>query len=165
MEPTARTRRRRRRPSPPAAVLSMPLWKRALCALLFVGGGGGAAAWGVYDVVAWIGALHRGDGVVETLNFVLGFPLLGAGLCAIGPEFIVPRWVSTWSDAGRTRFAAAILGSVGAGLVLVVLGQLVINVAMALQGYHACDVGGRGRVTDVTWARADVACRGPDARP
>lgn len=156
-------RTRRHRSPPPAAVLSWPIWKRALCVLLFVGGG--AAAWGVYDVVAWIGALHRGDGVIETENFILGFPLLGAGLCAIGPEFIAPRWMATWSDAGKTRFAAAVLGSIGAGLLLVFLGQLVINVAMEVQGYHACDVGGRARVTDVTWARADVDCRGKDAHP
>ncbi len=158
-------RTRRRRPPPPAAVLSWPLWKRAPCVLLFVVGGGGAAVWGAYDVVAWVGAVHRGDGVIETENFILGLPLLGAGLCAIAPEFIVPRWVATWSDAGGTRFAAAVLGSIGAGLVLVFGGQLVINVAMELQGYHACDVGGRGRATDVTWARADVACHGKDAHP
>ena len=143
-------------------MLSWPLWKRALCTLLFVGGGGGAAAWGAYDVVAWIGALHRGDGVIETENFILGLPLLGAGLCALAPEFIAPRWVATWSDAGRTRFAAAVLGSIGAGLVLVFPGQLVINVDMELEGYSACEVGGRGRVTDMAWVRADVACLGKD---
>ncbi len=136
------------------------MWKRALCALLFFGGGGGAAAWGVYDVVAWIGALHRGDGVIETENFILGLPLLGAGLCAIAPEFVTPQWVATWSETGGIRFAAAVLGSIGAGLVLVFLGQLIINVAMEVQGYHACEVGGRGRVTDVTWAHADLACPG-----
>ena len=143
-------------------MLFWPLWKRALCFLLFIVGGGGSAAWGVYDVVSWIGALHRGNGVIETENFILGLPLLGARLCAIGPEFIAPRWVATWSDKGRTRFAAVVLGSIGAGIVFVLLGQLVINVTMELEGYHACDVGGRGRVTDVTWARADVACRGKD---
>ena len=140
----------------------MPVWQRALCILLFVGGGGGAAVWSVYGLVAWIGALHRGDGVIETENSTLGLSLLGAGLCAVGPEFITPRGVATWSDTGKTRFAAVVLGSVGAGLLLVFLGQLVINVAMELEGYHACDVGGRGCVTDVTWARADVACRGKD---
>ncbi|HEY0202593.1 MAG TPA: hypothetical protein VGC15_00395 [Acetobacteraceae bacterium] len=153
-------RTRRRHPPPPAAALSWPMWKRALCALLFFGGGGGAAAWGVYDVVAWIGALHRGDGVIETENFILGLPLLGAGLCAIAPEFVTPQWVATWSETGGIRFAAAVLGSIGAGLVLVFLGQLIINVAMEVQGYHACEVGGRGRVTDVTWAHADLACPG-----
>lgn len=140
----------------------MPTWKRALCAAFFLLGGGGAAAWGIYDVVAWIGALHRAEGVIETENFILGLPLLGAGLCAIGPEFIVPRVVAGWSDQLRTRLAGAVLGAVLAGILLVFLGQLVINVAMELDGYHACDVGGRGRVTVVTWARADVACRGRD---
>ena len=136
----------------------MPIWKRALCALLFIGGGGGAAAWGVYDVVSWIGALHRGDGMIETGSFILGLPLLGSGLCVIGPEFVAPRWVATWSDARKVRFAAAVLGSIGAGILLVLLGHLVINVTMRLEGYHACDVAGRGRVTDVIWARAEVAC-------
>ena len=134
------------------------MWKRALCALLFVGGGGGAATWGVYELMAWISALGRGDGVIETENFILGFPLLGAGLCAIGPEFIAPRWVSTWSDTGKTRFAAVVLGAILAGILLVLLGQLVINVTMELEGYQACEVGGRGRVTDVVWNRAEVAC-------
>lgn len=69
----------------------MPIWKRTLCAALFIVGGGVAAAWGICDVVSWIGSLHRGDAVIETENFILGFPLLGAGLCAIGPEFIVPH--------------------------------------------------------------------------
>lgn len=136
----------------------MPVWKRALGTLLFVGGGGAATAWGLYGLVAWIGALDRRDGVLETENFILGIPLIGAGLCAIGTEFITPRWVATWFDTGRTRFAAVALGSIGAGLLLVFLGQLVINVAMELEGYHVCSVGGRGRVTDVIWARADVAC-------
>ena len=136
----------------------MPIWKRGLAAILFVVGGGGAAAWGVHDVVSWIGALQRGDAVIETENVILGFPLLGAGLCAIGPEFITPRWVSTWSDTGKTRFAAVVLGAILAGILLVLLGQLVINVTMELEGYHACKVGGRGRVTDVFWNRADVAC-------
>lgn len=136
----------------------MPIWKRALCAALFIVGGGGAAAWGVHGAVAWIGALHRGDGVIETENFILGLPLLGTGLCSIGPEFVAPRWVATWSDARKTRFAAIVLGSTLAGILLVLLGQLVINVTMGLEGYHACDVGGRGRVTDVIWARAEVAC-------
>ena len=134
------------------------MWKRVLCALLFVSGGAGAAAWGVYGLVAWIGALGRGDGVIETENFILGFPLLGAGLCAIGPEFIAPRWVATWSDTDKMRFVAVVLGSILAGILLVLLGQLVINVTMELEGYHACEVGGRGRVTDVFWNRADVAC-------
>lgn len=136
----------------------MPVWKRALCILLFVGGGGAAAIWGLYGLVAWIAALGRADGVIETENFILGMPLLGAGLGAIGLEFISPRWVARWSDTVRIRFAAVALGSIGAGLLLVFLGQFAINVAMYLEGYHACDVGGRGRVLDVTWAHADGAC-------
>ena len=40
------------------------------------------------------------------------------------------------------------------------MGQLVIDVTMTLDGYHACHVGGRGRVTDVTWARTDAECPG-----
>lgn len=136
----------------------MPVWKRALCTLLFIGGGGAATVWGLYGLVAWIGALGRGDGVLETESFIVGIPLIGAGLCAIGTEFIIPRWVATWSDTGRTRFAAVALGSIGAGLLLVFLGQIVINVTMDLEGYHACDVGGRGRVIDVIWARKGVVC-------
>ena len=136
----------------------MPVWKRALCILLFVGGGAGAAISGMHGLVAWMGALGRGDGVIETENFILGIPLLGAGLCAIGLEFISPRWVATWSDTGRTRFAAVSLCSIAAGVLLVFLGQLFINVAMDLEGYRACDIGGRGRVIDVTWARADEVC-------
>ena len=136
----------------------MPMWKRGLAAILLVAGGAGAAAWGVCDVVSWIGSLQRGDAMIETESFILGFPLLGAGLCAIGPEFITPRWVATWSDTGKTRFAAVVLGSILAGVVLVLLGQPVVTVTMELEGYHACEVGGRGRVTDVLWNRADVAC-------
>ena len=137
----------------------MSAWKRLLCAALFLLGGGGAAAWGVHDVVAWISALHHGEGLIETDSFILGLPLLGAGLCAISPEFLVPRVLATWSDHLKTRVAGAVLGSILVGSLLVFLGQLVINVTMELEGYHACDVGGRGRATVVTWARADVACR------
>ena len=75
----------------------------SLCAGCFMIGGGGAAAWGIYDIVAWIGSLHQGKGLIETESFLLGLPLLGGGLCAIGPEFIVPRTVATWSDRVRTR--------------------------------------------------------------
>ena len=156
-------RMRRRRSAPSAAVQTMPAWKRILCAGCFMVGGSGAAAWGIYDIVAWIGSLHQGKGLIETESFLLGLPLLGAGLCAIGPEFIVPRTVATWSDRVRTRIAGAVLGSIAIGILLVLLGQLVINVAMESEGYHACDVQGRGRVTVVTWARAYAACRGKGA--
>ena len=152
----------RRRPPPPAAVQTMVAWRRAACAILFMGGGGGAAAWGVYDVVAWLSALHRGQGVIETESFILGFPLIGIGLSAIGPEFIVPQMVAAWSDRLKTRVAGAVLGSMLMGILLVLLGQFVITVTMELEGYLACDVGGRGRVTVVTWARADVACHVKD---
>ncbi|RYF10857.1 MAG: hypothetical protein EOO40_04375 [Deltaproteobacteria bacterium] len=153
-------RGRTRRHQHPVAVLSWPMWKRALCFLLFVVGGGGAAAWGVNDLLAWIVALHRSNGMIETENFILGFPLLGAGLCAIGLEFITPRWLATWSEAGKTRFAAVVLGSVGAGILFVSLGQLVITMTMELKGYHACEVEARGRIMEVTWAGAAVACGG-----
>ena len=133
-------RMRRRRSAPSAAVQTMPAWKRILCADCFMIGGNGAAAWGIYGIVAWIGSLHQGEGLIETESFLLGLPLLGGGLCAIGPELLVPRTVATWSDRIRTRIAGAALGSIAIGILLVLLGQLVINVAMESEGYHACDV-------------------------
>ena len=123
---------------------------------------GTKSACSIYDIVAWIGSLHQGKGLIETESFLLGLPLLGGGLCAIGPEFIVPWTVATWSDRVRTRMAGAVLGSIAIGILLVLLGQLVINVAMEIEGYHACDVQGRGRVTVARFARVRLTSRARD---
>ena len=149
----------RRRPSPKAAGAqdTMPVWKRWLAAILFTVGGGLFAAWGIHDTAAWIGALHRGDPVIETESMILGLPFLGGGLCAIGPTFLIPRSV-TLSSRLTARLAGVMLGSIMAGIVLTPLGALVINATMASEGYRTCAVYGRGRFTAVTWARAEGDC-------
>ena len=162
MEQPGRKRRRSRR-QPTAAMPPMPVWQRAFAVLLFLGGGGAAAIWGTFELAGWVGSLGRGEPLIETDNFVLGLPLIGAGMLLLTPEFMFPRVLARWPEARRTRAGLAVLGTMLVGVLLVFLGQIVINVAMEVDGYRACHVGGRGRVTEVTWARGTVDC--PPAEP
>ncbi len=136
----------------------LPPWQRVLGILLFGGGGVAAAAWSLHELVGWLGPLGHGAGVIETDNVILGLSLIGAGMLLLVPELVLPRMVARSSEEGRTRLGLAVLGTMAAGLVLVLLGQVVITVVMEGSGYRACRVGGRGRVTEVTWARGDAAC-------
>ena len=120
--------------------------------------------WGILDTAAWIGALRRGDGVIVTESVILGLPLLGGGLCAIGPVFVFPRLVvqpgkrPPMPSARMTRIVLVMFGTMIAGIVLVPVGGLFIDLVMSVKGYRACDVHGHGRVTVVTWAGAQAAC-------
>ncbi len=145
-------------PPPP-----MPFWQRIGAAVLFLGLGGAMTALGVWQLANWIGALATGAATTTTDSFILGLPLLGASMVALGPEVIAPRALARWSDERKARIGKAVLGTMLVGLALVFTGQIAITVIMEVDGYRACHVGGRGRYIDVTWVRNETEC--PPAEP
>lgn len=141
----------------------MPFWHRIGAAALFLGLGSVMAALGIWELAAWINALVTGAATTTTDSFILGLPLLGLSMVALGPEFIVPRALAVWSDERKAWFGKTILATMLIGLVLVFAGQIAITAIMEVDGYRVCHVGGRGRYLDVTWARRDAEC--PPAEP
>ena len=158
MQRGGKKRRQKDTPPPP-----MPVWQRIAAAVLFLGLGGAMAALGIWELAGWISALVDGAASMTTDSFILGLPLLGLAMVALGPDFIAPRALALWSDERKAWFGKTILGTMLVGLVLAFTGQIAIALVMEADGYRACHVGGRGRYVDVTWARKDTVC--PPAGP
>ena len=160
IKPPTTPHRRRSRPIP-RLQNTAPAWQRWLGAILSMAGGITSAAWGVHDLAAWVTSLRHGDGVVETESIILGLPLLGASIAALGPTLLVTSSMVQRHDKLLTRATLAVLAAMLVGIVLTLLGALAINATMALEGYRPCTVQGHNRVTVTTWAAAGTTCPPP----
>ena len=163
MAATKRQRSKPRRRTPDTPLPPTPAWKRWLTAILFLAGGGGFGAWGVYELVTWIGALRSDAAVIETASALFGMAPLGIGIGAIGPLMLLPAPVPGWHQKAAEVAAVTILGVSLMGALLATLGSLGVSAFMRHHGYHVCDVWQGTRMSVTTWAAHGRPCPLPDA--
>lgn len=154
----SKTQRRGTTKSVPVPEPLLSPWKRIAAGASFGIGGGGCAYWGFHDIGVFVGALGRNAPIVETQSAMLGLPLMGAALFAIGACFLVPAASTDRFKRFEERAAIAILLSLLIGVVLSLAGGLIINPLMYGKDYRSCEARHGRRMTFVTWAAQSADC-------